>query len=94
MGSASYDSNHERKEKLEKRKHKEKLNIFVEGVSTLVDYKGPVKGIISSLVKGLKSGISYCGAKNLEEMKKNAEFIKTTTSGIIESKARGKRLSD
>jgi IMP dehydrogenase len=94
MGSASYDNNHERKEKLEGKKHKEKINVFVEGVSTLVDYKGSVRGIISSLVNGLRSGVSYCGAHNLKEMQENAEFIKVTSSGIIESRARGKKLSE
>lgn len=94
MGSASYDSNHERKENLEKRKYKDKLNIFVEGVSTLVDYKGAVEEVILSVMKGVRSGISYCGARNIKEMQENAEFIRITSSGWIESKSRGEKLSE
>ncbi len=94
MGSASYDSNHERKEKLEGKIYKEKINIFVEGVSTLVDYKGPVEEIINGLVKGLKSGISYCGASNIKEVQETAEFIKISHSGFEESKSNGKKLSE
>jgi IMP dehydrogenase len=81
MGSASYDSNHERKENLHKKKVREKLDVFVEGVSTLVDYKGSVSEVIRNMVKGLKSGISYCGARNVKEMQENAEFVRITSSG-------------
>ena len=49
MGSASYDGSHERKEKLDNTSYKEKINLFVEGISTLVDYKGPVNGVIENL---------------------------------------------
>ncbi len=94
MGSASYDSNHERKESLEGKKHKEKLDIFVEGVANLVDYKGSVREVILGLIKGLRSGVSYCGARDIKEMQKNAEFIQITAAGWEESKSRGQKLSE
>lgn len=95
MGSASYDSNHERQEKnINNGRIKERLDVFIEGVATLVDYKGSVSEVIKSIVKGLKSGISYCGAKDIKEMQKNAEFIQITTSGWDESKSRGTKLSE
>ncbi len=94
MGSASYDSGHERKEKEQKKRVKERLDIFVEGVSTLVNYKGPVEDVIKGLVKGLKSGISYCGARNIPEMQQNGEFVKITAAGWAESKSRGEKLSE
>ena len=94
MGSASYDSNHERREKLENKEYKRNINVFVEGVAILVDYRGPVSGVIESLIKGLRSGISYCGAKNIKEMQENAEFIEITPSGWIESQSRGEKLSE
>lgn len=93
-GSASYESNHERKEKLENRKYKDKLDIFVEGVSNLVDYKGPVADVIKSLLKGVRSGVSYCGARNIRGMQRNAEFIRVTSSGWQESLSRGQKLSE
>jgi IMP dehydrogenase len=94
MGSASYQSSHEREENLKKKKVKDKLDIFVEGVENLVDYKGNVENVIIALIKGLKSGISYCGATNIKEMQKNAEFIRITTSGWTESMSRGNKLSE
>ncbi len=95
MGSASYDSNHERKENVEGKKVKEKLDdVYVEGVAILVDYQGSVREVIKGLVKGLQSGISYCGGWNILEMQENAEFIQMTNNGWEESKSRGAKLSE
>ena len=94
LGSASYDSNHERRETTEGKLVKERLDVFVEGVAILVDYKGTVQEVIRGLIKGLQSGISYCGANDIAEMQKNAEFIQITSSGWEESKERGQKLSE
>jgi IMP dehydrogenase len=94
IGSASYESAHARKEIEDGKKIKEKLDLFVEGVSNLVDYKGPVEEVIKSILKGVKSGFSYCGARNMEELHEKAEFIEITSAGHEESLARGKRLSE
>ncbi len=94
LGSASYDSNHERKENAEGKKLKEKLDVFVEGVAVLVDYKGAVQEVIKGLLKGLQSGISYCGARDIKEMQANAEFIQITAAGWEESKTQGSKLSE
>jgi IMP dehydrogenase len=88
-GSASYESSHKRKENSTGKKVKERLDVFVEGVSNYVNYKGPVSDVISSLVKGLQSAISYCGGHNIKEMQQNAEFIQITSAGWEESKSRG-----
>jgi IMP dehydrogenase len=62
------------------------LNDYVpEGVEAMVPYKGSVVEIVRQLSGGLRSGLSYCGAKTLEEMQRNAEFIKMTSAGFIES---------
>lgn len=62
------------------------LNDYVpEGVEAMVPYKGSVVEIVRQLVGGLRSGLSYCGAKSIPEMQKNAEFIKMTSAGYIES---------
>lgn len=94
MGSASYDSGHERKELQKGRKLRERLDIFVEGVSVLVDYKGPVEDVISSIIKGVQSAMSYCGARNMEEMHQNAQLIQITSAGWEESKAQGMKLNE
>ena len=62
------------------------LNDYVpEGIEAMVPYKGSVVEIVRQLAGGLRSGLSYCGAKTIAEMQKNAEFIKITSAGIIES---------
>lgn len=62
------------------------LNDYVpEGVEAMVPYKGSVVEIVRQLSGGLRSGLSYCGAKTISEMQRNAEFIKMTSAGFIES---------
>jgi IMP dehydrogenase len=62
------------------------LNDYVpEGVEAMVPYKGSVVEIVRQLDGGLRSGLSYCGAKTIPEMQKNVEFIKMTSAGYIES---------
>ncbi|HIH12517.1 MAG: IMP dehydrogenase [archaeon GW2011_AR9] len=94
LGSASYDSGHERKENLEGKQYKQRLDIFVEGVAILIDYKGPVQDTIRGIIKGLQSAISYCGAHSIAEMQEKAEFIQITSSGWDESLSRGQKLSE
>jgi IMP dehydrogenase len=62
------------------------VNDYVpEGVEAMVSYKGHVAEIIRQLVGGLRSGLSYCGAKTILEMQQNAEFIRITPAGYTES---------
>ena len=62
------------------------LNDYVpEGVEAMVPYKGSVVEIIRQLVGGLRSGLSYCGAKTIIEMQNNAEFVRITSAGYLES---------
>ena len=94
MGSASYDSNHERKESSSGTQVKERLDVFVEGVAILVDYKGAVREVIRSVVKGVQSAMSYCGANTILEMQEKAEFMQITSAGWEESGSRGTKLSE
>ncbi|MBS1489510.1 MAG: IMP dehydrogenase [Bacteroidetes bacterium] len=55
-----------------------------EGISGRVPYKGLVGEVLYQLVGGLRAGMGYCGAKNLEKLK-NAKFVKITTAGVTES---------
>jgi IMP dehydrogenase len=64
------------------------LNDYVpEGVEAMVPYKGSVVEIIRQMAGGLRSGLSYCGAKTISEMQNNAEFIRITSAGYIESQS-------
>lgn len=56
-----------------------------EGVEAMVPYKGSVVEIVRQLAGGMRSGLSYCGARTIPEMQKNAEFVRITGAGFIES---------
>ena len=87
-GMASFYASLGRKyrEEGEQSKESDELNDYVpEGVEAMVSYKGSVVEIIRQLVGGLRSGLSYCGAKTINEMQQNAEFVRITTAGYIES---------
>ena len=60
-------------------------NYVPEGVNSLVSYDGPVETVFNVLVGGLRSGLSYCGAKNISELQKKARFIKVTPTTIQEN---------
>jgi IMP dehydrogenase len=57
-----------------------------EGIEGRVAYKGTLKEIVYQYTGGLRAGMGYCGAKNIEELKK-AEFVKITNAGMRESHA-------
>ena len=62
------------------------LNDYVaEGVEGMVPYRGSVTDIITQMTGGIRSGLSYCGAHNIKQMQKNAEFIKISRAGFAES---------
>ena len=56
-----------------------------EGVAGLIPYKGRVDEVVKQLVGGLRSGMSYSGAHNLGELRRNAEFMRITSAGHKES---------
>ncbi len=56
-----------------------------EGVEGRVPHKGSLSQTVHQLLGGLRSGMGYCGAKNLSELRKNAKFIQITNAGLRES---------
>ena len=48
-------------------------------------YKGPVAETIFQMVGGLRAGMGYCGAKNIDALRRDAEFIKISGAGLAES---------
>ena len=64
---------------------KDKSKFVPEGVEGRVEYKGNVSNIIYQLKGGLRSSMGYIGAKNLNQLRKNAKFIKITKAGFYES---------
>lgn len=55
-----------------------------EGISGRVPFKGLVSEVLYQMVGGLRAGMGYCGAKNIETLKK-ARFVKITSAGVTES---------
>jgi IMP dehydrogenase len=62
----------------------------VEGETTLVPYRGKVADVITDLLDGLRSGLSYGGSFNIRELQDNVEFVEITTHGYRESLPHGK----
>lgn len=57
-----------------------------EGIEGRVAYKGSLREIVYQYVGGLRAGMGYCGARNIEELK-TATFVKITNAGMRESHA-------
>lgn len=64
-------------------------DVHVEGEMTMVLAKGPVAKIITKLLGGLASGMTYMGAANIEAIRGKADFIEITSAGYGESIAHG-----
>jgi IMP dehydrogenase len=56
-----------------------------EGIEGRVPYRGGLSYSIQQLIGGLKAGMGYLGAKNIQELKQKAKFIRITSSGLKES---------
>jgi IMP dehydrogenase len=68
---------------------KDELKLVPEGIEGQVPYKGPLGAVLHQLVGGLRAGMGYVGAKNLEEMRTLARFIRISPSAIRESHPHG-----
>ncbi len=55
-----------------------------EGIVAQVPYKGTLSEVVYQLVGGLRAGMGYCGAHNLEQLRE-AKFIRITSAGVIEN---------
>ena len=58
-----------------------------EGVTTRLRHRGSALPILEDLERGIRSGFSYSGARNISEFHSVAKFIRQTTSGLSESRA-------
>jgi IMP dehydrogenase len=55
-----------------------------EGIEGRVPYKGTLSGVIYQLVGGVRSGMGYCGCRTIQDLQKNARFIRQTLAGLRE----------
>jgi len=56
-----------------------------EGISTTIPYKGDVNNILADLRGGIQSGMSYSGARTINDLQAKAKFIRQTVAGQAES---------
>ncbi|MFM1815665.1 MAG: inosine-5-monophosphate dehydrogenase [Pseudomonadota bacterium] len=68
---------------------KDTLKLVPEGIEGQVPYKGPVSNVLHQLVGGLRSGMGYIGAANLDELRARARFIRISPAGMQESHPHG-----
>lgn len=68
-----------------------KQGTCAEGVQTLLPLAGSAMDIIEEFCGGLRSGMTYCNAKTLQELRNNAQFVRITSAGMLESHAFGTR---
>jgi len=63
----------------------ESKKLVPEGVEGRVPNKGPLSQSVHQLMGGLRSGMGYCGCKNLNDLRQKAKFIRITNAGLRES---------
>jgi IMP dehydrogenase len=63
----------------------EQSKLVPEGVEGRVPYRGTLGGFVYQLVGGLRAGMGYCGAKNIEELMKNSRFVCISAASVHES---------
>jgi len=63
----------------------ETKKLVPEGIEGRVAYKGPLADTFHQLTGGLRSGMGYCGARTVEDLRKNGQFVKITNAGLRES---------
>ncbi|HMU94752.1 MAG TPA: IMP dehydrogenase, partial [Anaerolineales bacterium] len=85
-GMASREANIDRNRKEGNDLTQEEIEEYVaEGVEAAVPYRGRAREVLTQLVGGLQSGMSYSGAHNFEEFQKKAIFVRMTGAGLKES---------
>ncbi len=65
-----------------------------EGIEGIVPFKGKLSEVIYQLTGGIKSGLGYCGAKNIEEIQKKAEFTRISFASLQESHPHNITITD
>lgn len=61
------------------------LKLVPEGIEGRVAYKGPLEDTLYQLIGGIRSGMGYCGAENLQSLIEKGQFIRITGAGLKES---------
>lgn len=85
-GMASLTANIERNKREGNDLSREEIEDYVaEGVEAAVPYRGKAREVLTQLVGGLQSGMSYSGVQSVEEFQEKAVFVRMTGAGLRES---------
>jgi IMP dehydrogenase len=68
---------------------KDTLKLVPQGIEGQVPHKGPVDGVLHQLVGGLRAGMGYLGAKDLQALRERARFIRVSSAAVTESHTHG-----
>ncbi|HUW19577.1 MAG TPA: IMP dehydrogenase [Sedimentisphaerales bacterium] len=63
----------------------ERDKLVPEGVEGRVPYRGTLDDFVYQLVGGLRAGMGYCGARDIEELRKNGRFVRISPASVSES---------
>jgi IMP dehydrogenase len=72
-------------ERYGQKKTTERDKLVPEGVEGRVPYRGTLADFVYQLVGGLRAGMGYCGARSIEELRKNGRFVRVTHASVSES---------
>ena len=64
---------------------KDAMKLVPEGIEGQVAFKGPAKDVIHQLVGGIKAAMGYTGSATIDDLRKNAQFVRITNAGLSES---------
>jgi len=64
---------------------KDAMKLVPEGIEGQVAFKGPAKDVIHQLVGGIKAAMGYTGAATIDDLRKDARFVRITNAGLRES---------
>ncbi|WP_338466020.1 IMP dehydrogenase [Novosphingobium sp. ZN18A2] len=64
---------------------KDQMKLVPEGIEGQVPYKGPAKDVVHQLVGGIKAAMGYTGSRSIDELRRNARFVRITGAGLRES---------
>jgi len=85
MGSISAMEEHKSSRERYNQVSSDEKGLIAEGVEGLKPYKGRLNEVMLQYVSGLKKGMGYVGAENIEELQNKADFIRISTAGKEES---------
>jgi IMP dehydrogenase len=83
--AASYDRSTRESEQADEDAAVDLLDYVPEGVEAFVAYKGNASELISQMVGGLRSGMSYCGATEISQFRGKGDFVRISPAGLKES---------